>query len=355
MIGVYAIRNTKNNKMYIGESIDIEQRWKTHQEDLDNGSHHSYKLQEDYDKSKNKEFRFFILEEFIFPFNAKIDSAKLQLILYCREYYYMKKYKSKSKGYNVEFTLAEILDIHSNNLRYPKYQTEDCKKFILNNKDILTTDNFNLNILNELCAYSEENKLGDMVYINANSSPQTFNPCLNAYTDKKGTIIPKSKKQMYNNNTKNNDTKDNVKTKQKSTKIKEPNKEPKPKRVPKDNTLLPATKIYEILPDDYKSDFSLRTLMSIDVLQGYIKYNEDNTKRKYSLSEKGIKSDYYINGDPYTNGYDKDTILLTPLGIERYKEMATHIYTYVSSDMLVKNDFGKFYIPLNIIKSKNNI
>ena len=89
MIGVYAIRNTQNSKMYIGESIDIEKRWKSHQEDLDNGNHHSYKLQEDYDKSKSKEFRFFVLEEFIFPFNAKIDATKLQLILYCREYYYM--------------------------------------------------------------------------------------------------------------------------------------------------------------------------------------------------------------------------------------------------------------------------
>ena len=30
MIGVYAIRNTQNSKMYIGESIDIEKRWKSH-------------------------------------------------------------------------------------------------------------------------------------------------------------------------------------------------------------------------------------------------------------------------------------------------------------------------------------
>ena len=28
MIGIYAIRNTQNSKMYIGESIDIEKRWK---------------------------------------------------------------------------------------------------------------------------------------------------------------------------------------------------------------------------------------------------------------------------------------------------------------------------------------
>ena len=51
MIGIYAIRNTKNGKMYIGESIDIEKRWKNHQEDLDNGNHHSYKLQSEWGKS----------------------------------------------------------------------------------------------------------------------------------------------------------------------------------------------------------------------------------------------------------------------------------------------------------------
>lgn len=341
MIGVYAIRNTKNNKMYIGESIDIEQRWKAHQEDLDNGSHHSYKLQEDYDKSKNKEFRFFILEEFIFPFNAKIDSTKLQLILYCREYYYMKKYKSKSKGYNVEFTLAEILDIHSNNLRYPKYQTEDCKKFILNNKDILTTDNFNLNILNELCVYSEENKLGDMVYINANSSPQTFNPCLNAYTDKKGTIIPKSKKHKNSyDSTKSDNKSDKDK---KDSVLKE--KQTKKSKVPKDESLTPFSKIYEFLDDDFKTKFSISVLYSIDVWNGFIEYDKNDNRQHYKLTDKGNKSKFFVSGDPYINGYNKGQILLTSLGVGRYKTMAYQIYDFVKPEMLDKNEFGKFYIP----------
>ena len=60
MIGIYAIRNTQNSKMYIGESIDIEKRWKNHQEDLNNGNYHSYKLQSEWDKSRNNQFRFFI-------------------------------------------------------------------------------------------------------------------------------------------------------------------------------------------------------------------------------------------------------------------------------------------------------
>lgn len=39
--GVYGIVNIKNNKIYIGSSIDIYLRWKKHIRDLNNGSHHS--------------------------------------------------------------------------------------------------------------------------------------------------------------------------------------------------------------------------------------------------------------------------------------------------------------------------
>lgn len=143
MIGIYAIRNTLNNKMYIGESIDIETRWKQHQEDLDSEKHHSFKLQADWSRTSRKQFRFTILEDFVFPFRAKIDIAKLQLVLFCREYYYMKKYKSKSQGYNVENTLKEIV-LGSN--KYPQFKDTKYKDFIQNNKDILLTDTFNLKI-----------------------------------------------------------------------------------------------------------------------------------------------------------------------------------------------------------------
>ena len=349
MIGIYAIRNTQNSKMYIGESIDIEKRWKSHQEDLDNGNHHSYKLQEDYNKSKSKEFRFFVLEEFIFPFNAKIDATKLQLILYCREYYYMKKYKSKSEGYNVESTLKEIVNIHNEQLKYPKYQTEACRNFILDNKDILTTDSFNLNILNELCIYTEKDKLGDMVYINANSSPQSFNPYLNAYTDKKATVIPKSKNNKC-------DTKPAKPKKTKKDK-KEPvvkEKQTKKPKVLKDESLIPITKMYTYLDEDFKAKFSFRTLMSIDIQNGFIQYDSNNEKRHYSLTSKGIESGYFVLGDPHINGYNKDSILLTSLGLNRYQEMARQIYDYVSPEMLSTNAFGKFYIPIDTLVNDNN-
>lgn len=43
--GIYAIINTKTNKHYIGSAINFEERWKRHFKDLDNGNHHSIKLQ----------------------------------------------------------------------------------------------------------------------------------------------------------------------------------------------------------------------------------------------------------------------------------------------------------------------
>jgi len=47
IIGIYKITNTKNNKVYIGESNNIYKRWKEHIDDLNNNKHHSKKLQEE--------------------------------------------------------------------------------------------------------------------------------------------------------------------------------------------------------------------------------------------------------------------------------------------------------------------
>ena len=327
MIGIYAIRNTKNSKMYIGESIDIEKRWNNHQEDLDNGNHHSYKLQSEWDKSRNNQFRFFVLEEFIFPFATKLDSAKLQLILYCREYYYMKKYKSKSQGYNVEVTLKEIVKTNSNNPKYPQYQTEKCKQFIVDNKDILTTDKFNLNILNELCLYSEASKLGEVIYINANSSPQRFNPYITAYTCKKSNIFYRDINEVNNN--------------KKEFKV---NKN-KLNKVEKDSDLIPRPQIYSHLDDKFTKKFALNVLYYIDMQDGFIEFDIKNDKRHYIITDKGIKSNYFIYGDIHSNGYTKNQILVTPLGMDRYKEITTHISNFISLDMLCHNNYNMLYVP----------
>lgn len=39
MIGIYKIENTKNHKVYIGQSIDIEHRFNQHKNYLKNNKH----------------------------------------------------------------------------------------------------------------------------------------------------------------------------------------------------------------------------------------------------------------------------------------------------------------------------
>lgn len=46
--GVYTIKNIRNNKVYVGRSIDIESRWEAHKKDLSNGTHSCVPLQYEY-------------------------------------------------------------------------------------------------------------------------------------------------------------------------------------------------------------------------------------------------------------------------------------------------------------------
>lgn len=48
IIGVYLITNLKSQRVYIGESIDIYQRWERHKKDLVSNQHHNQALQNDY-------------------------------------------------------------------------------------------------------------------------------------------------------------------------------------------------------------------------------------------------------------------------------------------------------------------
>ena len=50
MIGIYKIENKVNGKVYIGQSIDIEKRWKSHISYLNKGIHRNKHLQSAWDK-----------------------------------------------------------------------------------------------------------------------------------------------------------------------------------------------------------------------------------------------------------------------------------------------------------------
>lgn len=61
MVGIYLIENTENHKKYIGQSRDIEKRWRRHSGDLKNGYHDNRYLQRAYNLGQH--FEYSVLEE----------------------------------------------------------------------------------------------------------------------------------------------------------------------------------------------------------------------------------------------------------------------------------------------------
>lgn len=60
--GIYCIHNIVNNKMYVGESIDVYRRWREHIQELRDGIHVNAHLQRSWDKYGADNFKFNIIE-----------------------------------------------------------------------------------------------------------------------------------------------------------------------------------------------------------------------------------------------------------------------------------------------------
>lgn len=90
--GIYCIENLINNKKYIGQSIDVEQRWRRHQKNLNNGNHQNIHLQNAWNKYGSEFFTFYILQE--------CDISELDDL----EVYYISLFNSidRKNGYNLE-------------------------------------------------------------------------------------------------------------------------------------------------------------------------------------------------------------------------------------------------------------
>lgn len=93
MVGIYKITNLINNKIYIGQSINIQQRWKTHRSGPFNKNNHQYDtpLYRAIRKYGLQNFSFEVLEECV---EGELDN---------KEQYYIEKYDSTNfdKGYNL--------------------------------------------------------------------------------------------------------------------------------------------------------------------------------------------------------------------------------------------------------------
>ena len=89
--GVYRITCLANNKNYIGSSDNIMRRLKTHERELEQGSHNNRRLQHDYDKYGSGFFEFRVVF---------VDIPKEKLTSYEKVAIYLYDSIVMYKGYN---------------------------------------------------------------------------------------------------------------------------------------------------------------------------------------------------------------------------------------------------------------
>lgn len=92
MIGIYKITNIFNGKAYIGQSLDIEKRWRFHQKYKTN--HHL-----------NSSIHYYGVENFKFEILREISQGELtNILLDVFEKFYIEKYETTNplKGYNLK-------------------------------------------------------------------------------------------------------------------------------------------------------------------------------------------------------------------------------------------------------------
>ena len=87
--GIYMIRCKINNKVYIGRSKNIKDRWKQHKRELRNNKHYNKNIQKDWNKYGQDCFEFNIIVE--------CEEYKLNEL----ERKYINEYKSCDFGYNM--------------------------------------------------------------------------------------------------------------------------------------------------------------------------------------------------------------------------------------------------------------
>lgn len=88
--GIYKITNNVNGKVYIGQSVNIKARWKDHIHALNRGSSRCALLQRAWNKYKQENFSFEILE---LCSEDMLDAVEMK---------YIDFYDSHNNGYNIE-------------------------------------------------------------------------------------------------------------------------------------------------------------------------------------------------------------------------------------------------------------
>lgn len=128
--GIYCIENMINHKKYIGQSVDINKRWKNHIRKLNNEYHNNIYLQSAWNKYGSDNFNFYILEQC----NSEVLDEK--------EIFYINLFNTadRNSGYNLK---------SGGQNGGSKYSEESRKKMSETHKE-LCKDEKNIEILKQI-------------------------------------------------------------------------------------------------------------------------------------------------------------------------------------------------------------
>jgi group I intron endonuclease len=103
--GIYGIFNKINGKVYVGSSINLNNRHNQHFNYLKYNRHYNAYLQAAWNKYGEENFEFVILEKIKYPTKKKLEKREQYWINYCDS-------ANPEKGYNLYPTAGSPLGKH---------------------------------------------------------------------------------------------------------------------------------------------------------------------------------------------------------------------------------------------------
>lgn len=100
LVGIYAIVNKTNGRVYIGSSSNLTSRLTSHERALISNKHPNAEMQKDFNDNCHFEFDVLYVHRASRKCGRTVISREERLDLYAMEWEYIQKYDSIEKGYN---------------------------------------------------------------------------------------------------------------------------------------------------------------------------------------------------------------------------------------------------------------
>lgn len=131
---IYSIRNTSNDKLYIGSTINLKKRWREHKWSLNNNRHHSPHLQKAWFKYGPEVFVWDILHE-VKDDKCLVDEEQIFLDAFQPEYNVLKQAQNRLGVKHSEKTKQKLSKLYKGKTfeeRFGKKRAEEIKEKIKN-------------------------------------------------------------------------------------------------------------------------------------------------------------------------------------------------------------------------------